>query len=49
MSGHPADRGKGLGSSFYKGVEEFDKGLKFRNGFGNDAIFYRAINYMGSS
>jgi hypothetical protein len=26
VSGHPGDRGKGLGSSFYKGVEEFEKG-----------------------
>lgn len=49
MSGHPVDGKKGLGNSFYGNVKKFEKGLKFRNEFGNDAIFYPAINYLGSS
>jgi hypothetical protein len=48
LGGNPIDLKKGLENSFYKNVTEFEKGLKFRNAFGNDSIFYPAINYLGS-
>ena len=49
MTGNPVDQPKGFENSFYKNVSDFEKGLKDRNGFANNSIFYPAINYKDLS